>query len=729
MKRIIGLTGLSLLAIPAAAMAEADDASTDVANDTIVVTATRSEQSLVNVPADVTVKDVETLRRDGFTFGTEEFRGVPGVSFRRGEGDGDEFPFVSIRGSTGTEGYLPLIDGIPFIGNDEEGVLNIVPYPPLHQVEVVKGPVSALYGRGALYGAVNYITRSPREDRIDLSFSAGSDDYYRGEASISRKLGDSAGLFASAFYEDYGGWREQGGRKQLNLFAKLDFDLGDKTTITFYGNYLDRKSDAPNALPLDANGRVIEVAGGRRAFLGFGHPRADITGGIAAFKVEHRASDALTFSATGQWRRFDNDAAFNFYDPYGFDPSQSIYGVNGITTRGRQEVFYGELTANWKHGPHNLIVGISGERGTARSDKRWSGVNGFTPECGFNFYLIQIDWRTGQIVNGNHPCFVVNDPVSDDHFTNHFRGAFIQDEIQLSDHWVLTVGGRYDSFRRRVRFDPIAGVTDGSTEGARADAFSPKASLSWRYDGGQVYFAYGRGFNSNFGSGFEWDSNQYARPTQKPTTLDSYEIGWKSRALDDMLRFATAAFWSVQKNRRQVIPNPDAATDFTVPSNLITYGDRYEVKGVEVSLDIRPRDGTSVLINYSHIAPKWKDYVLETFSGPVDLSGTTPVGVAPNIVYIAAEQRVTPWFTGRAVFEWYDDYKITQDNRVKGGGYELLTLNARIQPESWRGLTLDLTLMNALDKEYYWYYGGRSAPVYATPAPPRQFRATLRAGF
>jgi len=720
--------GALALVLPQPAIADVTADGEDP-NDTIVVTATRSEQKLRNVPADVSVKDIETLRRDGFTYGTDEFRGVPGVSFRRGEGDGDEFPFVSIRGSNGTEGYLTLFDGIPFVGNDEEGILNIVPYPALERVEVVKGPVSALYGRGALYGAINYITRSLREDRIDLSVSAGSDNYYRGETSISRKLSDNAGLFASAFYEDYGGWRDQGGRKLLNLFAKFEFDLGDRTTVTLYGNYLNRKSDAPNALPLDAEGHVIDVAGGRRAFLGYGHPRVDIEGGIAALHVEHRASDELTLSATGQVRRFDNHAALNFYDPYGFDPAQHLYGINGLTGDTKQTTLYGEATASWKHGPHNLVVGISGERGTSASFKSWSGVNGFTEACGFNYFLIQVDWRTGQVVNGDHPCFAANEPQSDDHFTNHFWGAFIQDEIALADRWYLTLGGRYDSFRRRVRFNPIPGVSDGSRESAKANAFSPKAALSYRYDGGQVYAAYGRGFNSNFGSGFEWDSNQYARPTQKPTTLDSYEIGWKGSALRDTLRFSTAAFWSVQKNRRQVIPNPDAETDFSAPSNLITYGDRYEAKGVEVALDIRPRDGTSIQINYSHIAPKWKDYVLETFSGPVDLSGTTPVGVAPNIVYIAAERRVAPWLTGRAVFEWYDDYKITQDNRVEGGGYELLTLNARIQPTSWRGLTLDLTLMNALNKEYYWYFGGSTAPTYATPGTPRQFRATLRASF
>lgn len=154
------------VAVPASAQTAAR--ANDPVDAEIVVTATRSEERLVDVPADVTVKTLDTLRRDGFTFGTDEFRGVPGVSFRRGEGDGDEFPYVSIRGSNGTEGYLTLIDGMPFDLN-EEGALGIVPYPALSRVEVVKGPASALYGRGALYGAVklHYTRAHRRPDRHD----------------------------------------------------------------------------------------------------------------------------------------------------------------------------------------------------------------------------------------------------------------------------------------------------------------------------------------------------------------------------------------------------------------------------------------------------------------------------------------------------------------------------------------------------------------------------------
>ncbi|UPT62626.1 MAG: hypothetical protein M0D54_20140 [Hyphomonadaceae bacterium JAD_PAG50586_4] len=262
-----------------------------------------------------------------------------------------------------------------------------------------------------------------------------------------------------------------------------------------------------------------------------------------------------------------------------------------------------------------------------------------------------------------------------------------------------------------------------------ADAISPKAALSYLYDGGQIYFAYGRGFNSNFGPTFEWDGAQYARPENRPSELDSYELGWKGRAFADRLQFETAIFYTEQTNRRQTIPNPDAADDFTVPGNLITYGSLYASRGFEASLRYTPSETTSFTAQYTWLDPEWKDYVVETFSGPVDLSGKTPTGVSENIVFLAAEHQFTPWLTGRATAEFYDDYMVTQDNSIRGGGYELLNLGATISPEAWNGATLDLMVTNALDEEYYFLFGGREDANYATPGPPRQFRATLRARF
>lgn len=719
--RVLIVAGL--LALPGGAWAqEAEPAPVEE----IVVTATRTERDLIDVPAAITVQNVEQLRRDGFTYGTDEFRGVPGVSFRRGEGDGDYFPFVSIRGSTGTDGFLALIDGVPFVGIFEEPLLADVPYNALERVEVVRGPLSALYGRGALYGAVNYITRDQRKDRTTAAISIGSDDYRRIEGSLSRRISEGAGLLLGGTYENYEGWRENSRREVWSLYGKARFDIGARTELTAFGQYLDRFYEIPNGIPLDREGRVL---GPREPFQGYGDPSDDVRGGIGSISLEHRATDALTLRATGQYRRYKRDAFLNFFDAFGFDPSRNVFGVNGFRNDTSQEVLFGEATAQLRLGRHNLIGGISVEHSDSSEYNLWSGQNGFTPACGFTFFLVEIDYRTGQIVNADHPCFVIDVPLTDSSIENDFFGAFVQDEWSLTDRLTLTVGGRYDSFRRKALFAEVSASRSGGDQRLKSDAFSPKAAISYRTGFGQVYASYGRGFNSNFGATFESDPNQFFRPELKPTTIDSYEVGLKGRAWDDRLRFEVAAYYTRQKNRRVSTPNPVAGTQPAAPPNLLTFGQLYDARGVEVSVDARPWDGARFEINYGYVDPEWKKFVLSTFSGPVDLSGKTPVGVARHTLYIAAEQRIAPWLSGRATFEHYGDYAITLNNRVEGGSYELLTLNARLEPESWQGVSLDLTLTNALDQEYYFFFGGRTNPSYATPGPPRQFRATLKANF
>jgi hypothetical protein len=190
--------------------------------------------------------------------------------------------------------------------------------------------------------------------------------------------------------------------------------------------------------------------------------------------------------------------------------------------------------------------------------------------------------------------------------------------------------------------------------------------------------------------------------------------------LDDRLRFETAIFYMEQTNRCQFIPNPDAATDPTAPANRITFGSLYSSRGFEASLQWRPWEGGSLTAQCSRLDPKWEDFVIQSaFAPPVDLSGKTRTGVAENIVYFAIEQRARSWLTGRASFEFYDDYQVTQDNSLETGAYQLVNLGATIAPRGWNNAALDLALTNALNEEYYFHSGGRSAATLVTPGAPR----------
>jgi outer membrane receptor protein involved in Fe transport len=485
----------------------------------------------------------------------------------------------------------------------------------VERVEIVKGPVSTLYGRGALYGAVNYITRSPREDATSFSLTAGSDDYYRGEASLARAF-EGGGALLSVSYEDYAGWRQQGGKDVFNILGRVNWDLSSATTLDLSLNYFDRNSEAPNAIPTTPAGEVLPVFGGSEYFLGYGDPRNETQGVIGSARLRHEFSDDLTFSAVVQARQFDQNLGLNFYDALGLDLANNIVGFNGYYSEIEQSVFFGEATLAYERGAHSIVAGVSGERANSESIDFWSGQNDpdFSGACGFTFYLVQIDYTTGQVLNAGDPCFVVNEPLTRDAFENTFWGAFIQDEIRFNDNWRLTLGVRYDSFERIA--DVASPVTNPfSRLTGEASAVSPKAALSYLYDGGQFYWAYGRGFNSNFGTTFEWDALRYARPENEPSTLDSIELGWKGSTRDHRLQWELAAFYTEQTNRRQFIPNPDAATDPTAPANRIVFGTLYTSRGFEASLRYRPWEGGQFAAQYSHLNPQWEDYVITSAFG------------------------------------------------------------------------------------------------------------------
>ena len=731
MREAAGFAVGSLVAILSVnvSFAQSDSASPSEQLDEIVVTATRTEKSLIEVPASIAVQDVFELRQNGFQFGTDEFRGVTGVFFRRGEGDADEFPFVSFRGSTGTEGSISLVDGIPFIGLFEEVQLNEIPYDAIEQIEIVKGPVSALYGRGALYGATNYITRDPDEDALTARLTGASDGYYRADATIERTFGERGGLLLAGTLEDYEGWRDHAERRIFNIFGKGRFELSDQTTLSAYLNINDRDTELPNGRPLGANGEILPFVGGDEGFIGFEDPNNDTRNYLAAITLEHRVSDDLSFAAKGSYREIERDVFLNFFDPFGRNLDAGIVGYNGFRGATTQEVFYGELTTRWQTGRHDIIAGITAEQSDSEELNFWTGQNGFTVECGFTFFLVEVDFLSGDVLNLDNPCFVRDQLLTDNDFDNTFWGAFIQDEITLSERVRLTLGLRFDDFSRDATFFAIEGITAGGDQSGDADAFSPKATLSYLTDWGQVYVAYGRGFNSNFGASFEWNPVQYVRPESRPTTIDSLEVGLKGRFFDERLSVEAIVFASEQEDRRQIVNNPAADNDFTQPPNLITFGDLYQSRGVELSVIASPTDSTTLRMNYTFLDPEWDEFTIDTFSGPVDFSGNTPVGVPDHILYLQADQQVTEWFSFRAIVEYYSDYFYTVDNAFEDGGYSLVTFGAQLTPDFLQGLTLDLALTNAFDEEYYSYFGNRTSPTYAVPGPPRQLRAILSGRF
>jgi outer membrane receptor protein involved in Fe transport len=133
--------------------------------DQVVVTASKREQTLVNAPATVSLITNETLQNSGSTSYADVFRAVPGVNVTQTSARDIN---ITSRGATNTlsTSQLALVDGrsiyLDFFGFIAWDFLPVNP-AEIKQIEVIRGPASAIWGANAMNGVVNVITKSPRE--------------------------------------------------------------------------------------------------------------------------------------------------------------------------------------------------------------------------------------------------------------------------------------------------------------------------------------------------------------------------------------------------------------------------------------------------------------------------------------------------------------------------------------------------------------------------------------
>ena len=138
---------------------------TPIYEEQVVVTASKTEEQLVNAPAAVSVVSSETIQNSPATNIGDLLRAVPGVNVTQVSARDVN---LTSRGATSTlsTSQLALVDGrsvyLDFFGMV---MWDLVPTNPdeIRQIEVIRGPASAVWGANAMNGVVNVLTKTPRE--------------------------------------------------------------------------------------------------------------------------------------------------------------------------------------------------------------------------------------------------------------------------------------------------------------------------------------------------------------------------------------------------------------------------------------------------------------------------------------------------------------------------------------------------------------------------------------
>jgi len=199
-RTIVSISLLSLLPF-VSANAQQGDA---LVIEEVVVTARKRAESLQEVPIAITAFTSETIERAGIERPADFIALMPNVTIVDTANVGDTQ--VSIRGIVSTRDaestFAYVVDGIlstnPNSFNEE--------LVDVQQIEVLKGPQGALYGRNAVAGAILVTTREPGEEFSgQVKVGGGTDGLAKGSLRLAGPLGDSVRGSLAASYREFDG--------------------------------------------------------------------------------------------------------------------------------------------------------------------------------------------------------------------------------------------------------------------------------------------------------------------------------------------------------------------------------------------------------------------------------------------------------------------------------------------------------------------------------------------
>ncbi len=319
-------------------------AQTPRAGEEIVVTASALPETVDETPAAVSVvtrKEIDAIHaRDA----ADVLRHVPGVTVVRSGSPGKATSLFT-RGSSSNH-TLVLWNGIEIInayfGGYDWGQLSTA---GVEQVEVVRGPYSALYGSEAVAGVINVIS-APSRDSVRAQAEAGGRGLRNAEASATHRFGtllasitaDSThddGFAPNDFYSRTGAqgvlrWSPLANASISLLARRSSFRLGVPTNLNADASELvpspnrrQRGSESEIALPVDQTiggfswNAVVALTKRGDTFadpddpFGFTNSRTDISTGRA--RVTTRTTTAIgTIVAGGEYERSTVDDRSNF---------------------------------------------------------------------------------------------------------------------------------------------------------------------------------------------------------------------------------------------------------------------------------------------------------------------------------------------------------------------------------------------------------------------------------
>jgi len=245
----IAALSVAFAATPAFAQSEAQSSAGAMVLEEIVVTARKRSENLQDVPASVVAFTELDIERAGIRSARDFVNLTPNVSMV--ETQNIAFSFVNIRGLSQVRNVDPTVAVVV------DGVLQTTSLGfskdlyDIQQIEVLKGPQGALYGRNATGGAINITTKQPGDEFEGyVRAGVGNGDSFSVTGALSGPISEDKLLGRLVVsYKDADGWRENPNISEmvdpyedLSVQGKLLWLISDNVTADLRFSYSDSES-------------------------------------------------------------------------------------------------------------------------------------------------------------------------------------------------------------------------------------------------------------------------------------------------------------------------------------------------------------------------------------------------------------------------------------------------------------------------------------------------------
>ena len=274
----------------------------------VVVSATRSEQSTVTIPASMTIITREQIEQSGARHLADVLRGQGSIQISDHFGDGSRAS-VGMRGfgESANANTLIMVDGRR-LNNIDIGVpdLNSILLEDVRRIEIIQGSAGTLYGDQAVGGVINIITETPDEFNAFAEAGYGSYDAIRVLAGVSHRLDNGFSYRMTVEKRKTDNYRDHNALNYENVAGRFGYEY-DKGSIFLEFQHIDEDLDTPAAL--FAN----EVAADRRQVTAdFINDFSDTVTTVMRIGGEYVLSDYWSFEAELTNREVETEFLLSF---------------------------------------------------------------------------------------------------------------------------------------------------------------------------------------------------------------------------------------------------------------------------------------------------------------------------------------------------------------------------------------------------------------------------------